>query len=71
MDIEGSEVSVLENLQRSLPEECFIFIELHKGDESQKWIAQWAARHGFTFVQVRRRWDAIDGYLTRAEGRSL
>jgi FkbM family methyltransferase len=74
MDIEGSEVAVLENLQHELPEDCFIFIELHKGDESRQWIAQWAARHHFQFVEVRRRWDAIDGYLTRlprANGRSL
>ncbi len=66
MDIEGSEVSVLESLQRRLPEQTFIFIELHKGDEALRWIEQWAARNDFYFSAVRRRDDAIDGYLTRA-----
>jgi FkbM family methyltransferase len=66
MDIEGSEVSVLDTLQRQLPEQTFIFIELHKGDESVSWIKQWAARNAFHFTEVRRRDDAIDGYLTRA-----
>ncbi len=66
MDIEGSEVSVLESLQRQLPEQTFIFIELHQGDESLRWIEQWAARNAFHFSEVRRRDEAIDGYLTRS-----
>ncbi len=65
MDIEGSEVTVLENLRAPLPEHCFIFLELHKGDESRRWIEGWAARNGFQFSEVRRRLDAIDGYLSR------
>jgi FkbM family methyltransferase len=65
MDIEGSEVAVLDHLQQPLPEHCFIFLELHKGDESRRWVDAWAARNGFQFSEVRRRWDAIDGYLSR------
>lgn len=68
MDIEGSEVSVLEHLRGPLPEKTFVFIELHKGDESLQWIDQWAAKNGFEFHGVRRRDDAIDGFLTRGRG---
>ena len=66
MDIEGSEVTVLEKLQAKLPPECFVFIELHKGDESLRWMDHWAARHEFEFRQIRRRDDAIDGFLIRS-----
>jgi FkbM family methyltransferase len=65
MDIEGSEVTVLEKLQARLPQDCFVFIELHKGDESLLWINDWAARNGFEFRSIRRREEAIDGYLLR------
>ena len=65
MDIEGSEVAVLNHLRASLPEHCFIFLELHSGNESLRWIRDWSARNGFQFYDVRRRDDAIDGYLTR------
>ena len=65
MDIEGSERAVLESLRRRLPEHCFIFIELHHGEESRKWIENWAVQNGFRFFAVRQRWDTIDGYLTR------
>jgi FkbM family methyltransferase len=64
MDIEGSEVAVLDNLP-GLPEQSFIFLELHRGDESLQWIDKWAANNGFQFSAVRRRDDAIDGYLAR------
>lgn len=65
MDIEGSEVPVLDQLCARLPEETFIFIELHGGDDSLRWIERWAVKNGFEFAPVRRRDDAIDGYLTR------
>ena len=65
MDIEGSERAVLESLRRRLPEQCFIYIELHKGEESRRWIEGWAAENGFRFFPVRQRWDTIDGYLKR------
>lgn len=68
MDIEGSEVSVLNHLTASLPEETFVFIELHNGDESLRWIGDWAERNGFAFHEVRRREKAIDGYLFRTRG---
>ena len=65
MDIEGSEVAVLNDLRARLPEQTFVFIELHNGDESLRWISQWAADNGFQFLETRRRDDAIDGYLAR------
>ena len=65
MDIEGSEVSVLDQLHSALPENTFIYIELHRGDESLRWMGSWAARNGFQFSPVRRRDEAIDGYLMR------
>jgi FkbM family methyltransferase len=65
MDIEGSEVAVLNDLRTRLPEQTFVFIELHHGDESLRWISQWAADNGFQFSETRRRDGAIDGYLTR------
>ena len=65
MDIEGSEVSVLDQLHSALPENTFVFIELHRGDESLRWVESWAAQNGFQFSPVRRRDEAIDGYLTR------
>jgi FkbM family methyltransferase len=65
MDVEGSEVAVLNALRSQLPEQCFVFIELHKGDESLRWVDDWAAKHGFSFTPVRRRDDAIDGFLRR------
>ena len=68
MDIEGSEVPVLEALQATLPDHTFIFLELHRGDESLRWIERWAARHGFQFHEARRRDNAIDGYLVRPAG---
>jgi FkbM family methyltransferase len=66
IDIEGSEVPVLESLDRPLPAECFIFLELHKGEESLRWIGEWAKRNGFQFAAVRKRWETIDGYLARS-----
>jgi FkbM family methyltransferase len=68
MDIEGSELTVLENLQAKLPQECFVFIELHQGDEALRWIVDWAARNQFQFRQIRRRDEAIDGFLMRTRG---
>lgn len=65
MDIEGSEVAVLDSLHATLPEQCFVFIELHRGDDSLRWIQGWADSHGFRFTEVRRREEAIDGYLAR------
>ncbi len=65
MDIEGSEVAVLDHLSAQLPENTFVFIELHRGDESLRWIQEWAERNAFRFSAVRRRDDAIDGYLAR------
>jgi len=67
MDIEGSEVAVLNHLHARLPDQTFFFIELHKGDESLRWIEQWAGNNGFQFSATRRRDDAIDGCLTRAK----
>lgn len=66
MDIEGSEVAVLDHLKVALPHESFIFIELHNGDKSISWIQQWAAKNGFDFQEVRRREEAIDGCLVRS-----
>ncbi len=65
MDIEGSEVAVLGHLSARLPENTFLFIELHHGNESLHWIQQWAEQNDFKFSQARRRDDAIDGYLMR------
>lgn len=65
MDIEGSERAVLDNLHTVLPQNTFIFIELHGGDESLGWINSWAQKNGFQFTPVRRREDAIDGFLAR------
>lgn len=66
MDIEGAEVAVLDHLRARLPDQSFVFLELHKGDESLRWIHDWAAKNGFQFSEVRRREDAIDGYLERS-----
>lgn len=68
MDIEGAEERTLNNLSHRLPMDTFIFIELHRGDASLAWMREWAGKNGFAFSQVRRRDDAIDGYLTRVEG---
>ena len=65
MDIEGSEVPVLDHLCAFLPEQTFIFIELHHGEESLRWIHNWSAENSFEFHGARRREDAIDGYLKR------
>lgn len=65
MDIEGSEIRVLDQLRAPLPEQCFIFLELHHGDESLRWIDAWARRNNFVFESVRRRDEAIDGCLVR------
>lgn len=65
MDIEGSEIAVLERLTAPLPESTFVFLELHNGDESLRWIEAWAEQHGFEFQEVRRREEAVDGYLAR------
>jgi FkbM family methyltransferase len=65
MDIEGAEQAALENARLLLPEQCFIFIEIHQGDESLAWMRRWASSHGFAFTEVRRREEAIDGYLSR------
>jgi len=67
MDIEGSELRVLDSLRARLPQECFIFIELHDGDRAVRWMHRWAERNGFTFCEVRRRDEWIDGYLARTE----
>ena len=69
MDIEGSEVAVLDHLTARLPENTFVFIELHHGDESLRWIREWARQNGFEFSQARRRDGAIDGFLIR-QGRA-
>jgi FkbM family methyltransferase len=69
MDIEGSEVAVLDHLSARLPENTFVFIELHRGDESLRWIQDWAGQNAFRFSAVRRRDDAIDGYLARDPAR--
>lgn len=65
MDIEGSEIAVLDSLEARLPENSFVFLELHEGEKSLRWMDGWAARNGFQFTEVRRRDDAIDGYLMR------
>ena len=65
MDIEGSEVSVLDHLLAPLPDQTFVFLELHRGDDSLRWIREWSSQNGFQFHEVRRRDDAIDGYLMR------
>jgi FkbM family methyltransferase len=65
MDIEESEEAVLNALSINLPSNCFIFIELHRGDSSIAWIQKWSMQRGFQFVEVRRRDLAIDGYLVR------
>jgi FkbM family methyltransferase len=65
MDIEGAEETALNAMRAELPESCFIFIELHRGDASLQWIRAWAAEHRFEFTEVRRRDDAIDGFLAR------
>jgi FkbM family methyltransferase len=67
MDIEGSEVPVLNALRARLPEQCFVFIELHEGDAAVRWVRDWAEAHGFVFHETRRREDAIDGYLIRGK----
>jgi FkbM family methyltransferase len=67
MDIEGSEVAVLEHLRAALPGQSFMFIELHGGDASLHWIRQWASGNGFEFREVRRREEAIDGCLARLQ----
>lgn len=66
MDIEGAEQVVLDSLTVDLPRETFVFIELHSGDASVTWVSHWASTNGFEFVQVRRRGEAIDGFLRRA-----
>lgn len=66
MDIEGAEETALNALRQPLPETCFIFIELHRGDASLQWIRGWAATHNFEFTEVRRREEAIDGFLKRS-----
>ena len=65
MDIEGAEEKVLDSLSVKLPEETFVFIELHRGETSLTWIKQWASKNAFRFVEVRRRDQAIDGFLVR------
>ena len=66
IDIEGAENRVLESIDISLlPEKCFIFLELHYGQESLNWIERWACKNKFKFFQVRCRDNAIDGYLVR------
>ncbi len=65
LDIEGSEESALPSLSQKLPADCFIFIELHRGDSSLTWMKKWASENSFVFTEVRRRGDAIDGYLSR------
>lgn len=65
MDIEGAEEAALAEVGEELPHHCFIFLELHRGDEARAWVDGWAAAHGFKFTEVRRREDAIDGYLAR------
>ncbi len=65
MDIEGAEDDTLKGKLVRLPENCFIFIELHKGDESLEWMEKWANKNNFRFSLVRRRKDAIDAYLKR------
>ncbi len=65
MDIEGSEIEVLNSLHSRLPHDCFVFLELHHGDESLRWINEWCALNRFAFNEVRRRDEAIDGYLVR------
>lgn len=65
MDIEGAEYEVLQNTNLNFPKECFFFIELHKGDWSLAWINEWSSENGFDFFEVRRRDEAIDGYLKR------
>jgi hypothetical protein len=69
MDIEGAEEASLNALDVPLPDECFLFIELHRGDASLRWINSWASDHDFAFTQVRRRDDAIDGFLARPQER--
>ena len=66
MDIEGSEHAVLSTLTTHLPDASFIFIELHRGEESLRWVSLWARDHDFIFHETRRREDAIDGYLIRS-----
>ena len=65
MDIEGSEVAVLNDLRACLPPQTFFFIELHNGEESLRWIREWAIQNAFEFTETRRRDEAIDGYLMR------
>ena len=65
MDIEGSELAVLDGLESQLPEQTFLFIELHDGNKSVRWIQDWAERHNFVFQEVRRREVWIDGFLSR------
>jgi FkbM family methyltransferase len=65
MDIEGAEQNALGSLTTALPEETFIFIELHRGADSLRWVELWALDRGFVFTEVRRRDDAIDGFLAR------
>jgi FkbM family methyltransferase len=65
MDIEGAEEGLLDSLFVKFPERTFIFIELHRGDDSIAWVEEWACKHAFVFVAVRRRDLAIDGYLLR------
>jgi FkbM family methyltransferase len=65
MDIEGSEVAVLDQLGARFPENTFVFIELHEGDDSLRWVRGWAEKNGFEFQEVRRRETAIDGWLKR------
>jgi FkbM family methyltransferase len=65
MDIEGAEESVLDSLSVKLPPNTFIFIELHRGEAALMWVKQWASINAFRFVEVRRRDQAIDGFLIR------
>lgn len=67
MDIEGSEVEVLNNLRYSLPQNCFIFIEVHDGQSSVEWITSWGQDNGFTFHIIRKHDIYVDGYLARKE----
>ena len=66
VDIEGAEFDALAAVEGHLPQQCFLFVEIHQGDADLERINRWAQENGFRYVMGRRAEDFIDGSLTRA-----
>jgi FkbM family methyltransferase len=65
LDVEGAEEKLLPVIADVLPQNCVVFLETHRGEDSWRRLSNLLTQHGFTVSQTRRRDIYTDGVAIR------